>query len=278
MATLTNSPPPRLIRLTKKTTGYEHKDWVFTHFGFDNKWEPDYVQTHMNKIFQAIDCLTAKYSIEKCPTTDRLHIQGQMQLRFRLTIKKIQSASSPQFGFLQDKKSAGTAYVEKNFSHISGPYSYLHSHKRDFKRTVEYWYGIPGNGKTFGARKLLRTKYLEDPYEVCKADASKGTWFSDYNGQKSAIFDEVDVKWMSESSWKKVLDTAPATLPSASGGRTIQWEPEHIIMISNYPPPPLFESSAFKDRRITRIVHITAPRRPELQKTKILETSCVPDS
>lgn len=70
--------------------------------------------------------------------------------------------------------------------------------------------------------------------------------------------DEVKADWFDESNWKKVLDRMPQKLPAGSGGKTIDWTPVHIIMISNHVPPPLFRTDAFK----SRIHKINWVRRP----------------
>lgn len=216
------------------------------------------------------DVLRAQWSLERCPETGRVHIQLCFRMRSRVVFSRAKEAlenidSTAHIEACKGTWAQNLAYTRKPETHIAGPFQFPPD--VPFVRVVEYWYGKPGNGKSTEARKLLKDLGY-DIYEVCHADASRGTWLSDYNGEEAAIMDEVDMDWFSPSLWKKVLDTVPQTLPSKAGGGCISWTPKHIILISNYAPDDFFGSEAMR-RRIDRIRFI--PREPFPQKRTEME-------
>lgn len=63
--------------------GMQSKFWVFTKFPENDKIEPEFQES------LKLICEEFQYSHEHCPTTGKLHFQGQMILRNRMRITQI---------------------------------------------------------------------------------------------------------------------------------------------------------------------------------------------
>lgn len=203
------------------------------------------------------------YQVETCPTTQRLHLQGAIKFKTRVGMSTVKSLPC---GFVNPSVRGCKGTWAHNVTYCSkpgasaGPFRF-EPVEPEFVRRTEFWYSATGgNGKGREARKLafdLGYRY----WEMSKADASNGTWLAGYDGEECVIMDEVMEDWFSPSNWKKILDTMKQRMPSGAGGKTVIWGPVLIIMISNSPPWPLFDTQPFQ-RRITRIRHIERPAYP----------------
>lgn len=196
-------------------------------------------------------------NLEECPETKRVHFQFALRMKTNMTFNGLKARfsdigngalGSMHFEHQKGKWDENLVYTSKKDSQLLGPFRYnIDDPDAPLDRIVEYWFGKPGTGKSTEARTILRSKGY-DIFEVCKSDASKGTWLGGYEGQKGCIMDEVEGNWFDVSNWKKVLDRMPQKMAAGAGGKTIDWRPKHIIMISNFWPPDLFFEEAFKSR------------------------------
>lgn len=221
------------------------------------------------------DVVRAKWSLERCPKSGRLHLQLCFRMERRVVFATARDAllfaNKPSVRRCRGTWQQNLNYCSKRRTHVRGPWEYDRAvaagSSADFSRVSEYWFGPAGNGKSTEARRVLRSEG-HDIYEVCKSDASRGVWFSDYNGETGVLMEEVEADWFSPSMWKKVLDTLPQAVPSKAGGGKVDWTPRHIIMVANHPPPHFFAEEPFA-RRIDRIRYIDRPPYP--QKRTVLE-------
>lgn len=238
--------------MSRESKTVQYQNWVFTAFQ-DPSGKPFTDESCLAKVPFGPPIAAAQWSVERCEKTGRLHLQGMLRMATRTVFSTVKFHLQKLCPGAHIKNMKGTwdqnlSYTSKERTHVAGPFRYnVRDPDAPFKRTVEYWFGKPCTGKGTEARQYLESKGYQI-YHVAKSEASNGTWLSGYSGQEGVIMDEVDVSWFGESNWKKVLDRMPQTLPAGSGGKTCEWTPVHIIMISNYLPPPLFRSEAFKTR------------------------------
>lgn len=202
----------------------------------------------------SLPVVKAQWQLEKCGTTGRIHIQGMVRMEKRLVFATAKCALAQLFGptvHLEEMRGTwdqNLTYTSKPQTHVSGPFRFnVLDPEAPFARTVEYWFGAPGTGKSTAARSLFKAKGY-DIYEIAKSSASKGAWLSGYAGQEGVIMDEVKWNWFDDSNWKKVLDRMPQQMCAGAGGKNVMWTPVHIIMISNEPPTKFMADPAVRSR------------------------------
>lgn len=262
----TFSIPPSEARrkVSDAVMATQFKNWCFTAYQ-DSKGASFTGTSDVSNLTFRSSVAEARWQLEKCPTSGRIHVQGVLRVVSRAVLSTVKLALESVFKGAHIEACKGTweqnvSYVSKPETHVAGPWRWPDRAKTPFVRTVEFWFGQPGNGKSTEARTLLASKGYE-VYEVAKSEASKGTWLSGYNGEEGVIMDEVSSSWFDEGNWKKVLDRLPQKLPAGAGGNNVMWTPKHIIMISNYMPDTLFRTDPFRTR-IANIRYIDRPAYP----------------
>lgn len=275
----------------RKTTQFQN--WVFTYFPPQRATPDSTVDDVQRTIILGFEALVRNphfppefapiakrliFSLERCPSTQRLHYQGAIRFKSRVTMAAIQRLpiwQGAHWEIMEGKWSDSETYCSKLDTHVAGPVKCGYP-AADAPRDVRYWFGVPCNGKSREARALAASLGYE-VYELSKADASNGTWLGDYDGEECVIMDEVSEDWFSPSMWKKMLDRLPQRIPTGSGGKSVMFSPLLIIMISNYAPPQLFMSEAFQTR-ISEIRFIDRPPYP-VPQTRIVgfDPGCIPD-
>lgn len=242
----------------------QYQNWCFTGFKSTDGSALDLLSDfRSNPVVWPATVAKAQFQLERCPDTNRVHAQGVLRLHKRTVFSTVKALLQPLFPDCHLEECKGSwqenlDYCSKAEGRIDGPFRHnVCDPAAPFDRIVEYRFGVPCNGKSTEARADLRAKGFE-VYEVTKADASAGTWLSNYHGEEGVILDEVDESWFSEGMWKKLLDRLVQRMPAGSGGKSVDWVARHIIMISNFLPPRLFRTEPFKTR-IHRIVHVSRP-------------------
>lgn len=242
----------------------QFQNWVFTAYGVadgdlvtDLLADADVSDLSFDEMIPK-----AQWSLELCPKTQRVHIQGMCRFKKRVVFSTAKAHLLKTVGKIHLEEMKGTwedslLYTSKAASHIAGPFRVgIRDPSAPFTRIVEYWHGPPHSYKSTTARKYLSDKGY-DVYEMAKSTASKGTWIAGYSDEEACIMDEVDYNWFDESGWKKVLDRMPQKMPAGAGGKNIEWNPVHIILISNYPPTKFADNPAIWSR-ISEVVKFDA--------------------
>lgn len=107
---------------------------------------------------------------------------------------------------------------------------------RDWPMTVEYYYGLPGTGKT---RKAFQEN--RNAYWVQRSKSSSGTgWWDSYAGQETVIIDDF-YGWLSYDFLLRVLDRYP--LMAETKGGQVNFCAKKIIITSNKHPGELYNYS-----------------------------------
>lgn len=235
----------------RKTSQYQN--WVITQHQLNGSAIDDVVMLN-SVLFDRTIFRAGQWSREQCATTKKYHFQMHVRFRKPVVMATAKKHLDKVFGspvswmeYMKGTWQENLNYTSKEDTHVDGPYNFGVVDPSNFTRTVEYWFGPPGTGKSTAARKDLAA-HGYDIFELTKGSASKGTWVSGYSGEEAAIMDEVDYNWFDDASWKKVLDRMPQLMAAGSGGRNVNWTPIHIILISNHPPDKFMANLALKSR------------------------------
>lgn len=116
---------------------------------------------------------------------------------------------------------------------------------KDINRTsmhVEYYWGLPGTGKSYKA-------HSENPGAYCALDNRNG-WLDGYNGEEVIIFDEF-MGLFPRGHILKICDKYPFRSPVKGG--FVQVKATKIIFTSNKPPQVYYDGDAAFLRRINVI-------------------------
>lgn len=264
------SPPSQNLDLAKNRENQDAQtqNWVFTIYTmprgslspstgaedlefFRTLKQPD-GKPHCSFSFAAV-----QFSLEQCPDTGRLHYQGVARTYKKVRWSAIDSAFPHNYWApMKDTWAKAANYTVKNDTHVSGPYSFgIKEHAglpSDLSREVIVWFGGHKVGKTRVWRII--GDYLGGTYLVPgKAPNSSARWLGNYDGQPLAIIDEYNYyEDFSHDVWKQLLDNTPHELPAASGGRSVLWNPQVVLLLTNRDleekPDPLVTHPAFEGR------------------------------
>lgn len=245
----------------KKRQTTQYQNWVFTAY---EVCEPYGGASNVRLLSTADvsdlrfheDVIRARWQLEQCPNTQRVHVQGMCRMDKRMVFSSAKQRLEQTFGktthveHMKGTWDESSAYCSKDKTRLFGPFAFGCGNlttSAAWRRRVEYWYGAPGTGKSTAARTLCQERRY-DVYTCSKASASKGCWLGGYSGEPACIMDEVAFNWFDKSNWKLVLDRMPQKLASGAGGKSVQWTPELIILISNSPPDKFLSDDAIKSR------------------------------
>lgn len=264
------SSPNSLAVSSKKRkrsgSSYEHKHYVFVHYGFgEEQWAPAVLVPMMSHLLATLDTVRARYSIERCPTTGRLHLQGWLDLKYRMTITKIQAglqqAFLPDFGFLQPRESNDQSYIHKNFSHVDGPWSYtqesipnfVEEKKESGPKKVLWVSGDFNTGKSYYLTQIFSWLY-DSPYQFPgRANSSRSRWLGDYQGQQFVVIDEFNPKDFGRDELKLLLDRGPQVVARSMGGKSVLFSPAFVLLLSNHKSDAIRAIFAHRPELKTRV-------------------------
>jgi len=126
-----------------------------------------------------------------------------------------------------------------------------HEPKRNWKPTVEWYYGGTGTGKSHAAHGLL-----EDPYVALET----AKWWDGYDAHENVIIDDMRKDFCKFHVLLRLLDRYAVAIETKGGTR--QFLAKHIIITSCYHPALMFETREdIKQllRRIDVIKEFTEP-------------------
>lgn len=226
--------------------------WVFT----DNSIAPEHILDYSTEVIARVKPRHAYFSVERAPSSGKLHVQGCLWWPKRVTLSVIKEAfnvvgANPHLEPMKGRyKDQAMAYCAKTETHVAGPFEFGTIEGQ----TEESLKGIPPKINSdfrrvsfvvFGPHKTLKTTFFKmvleylvgDVYFVPgKAKNSSGRWLSDYQGQRAAIIDEFDYDAdFDHNQWKQILDRVPQNIASGMGGKSVMWQPEWVILLSNDP-------------------------------------------
>lgn len=141
---------------------------------------------------------------------------------------------------------------------------------RDHTTRVLWFWGDAGTGKT----RLAHMFGSADQRFVWTS--LQAQWFDGYAGQPVAIFDDVEVGWMTRGAFNTMMDRY-AQLVQVKGGMQ-QWKPQLVIITSNYEPRGCFSMMEDKyweavDRRLTLVRYFSSDdAKPAHEAIAVLRT------
>jgi len=125
---------------------------------------------------------------------------------------------------------------------------------RSWKTEVYWLYGPAEYGKSHWGNEKFP--------DACRIEYQNG-FFSPYNGERVVIFDDYDHESMNEELMCRLFDKYKMTVRQIGGWSN--WNPEVIVVTSNYPPP----STARIMRRIENVYEFhTGPPTYSFKKIK----------
>lgn len=210
-------------------------------------------------LFQHWD--SAIVSLEQCPTTDALHLQYVCRSNEKITKNKalalfrVWDNKVPLSLYVTPCKGTfkqNYAYVSKNTTHISGPLTFgdvpyvadctlIQADPRcrifnppSLTRQILWLCGEPNTGKSYFMRIVLSYLY-GTPYQwPSKQKASQGRWLGEYEQQAFVIIDEFNPDQFGEDELKMILDRGKQTIPKSMGGKSVEFDPMFMLLISNH--------------------------------------------
>jgi len=192
-------------------------------------------------------------NIEYCSKDKKTFIYGQSQ---QVTAKRKRQGERTDWNQLRDDIKLGkddAAIAEsnpglfvRNGRGIQQLRRVLAPVPKEFKKKhIIYVWGPPGSGKTRFAHSMDPNAYVL-PY-------SRNTpWWTDYEGQKTVIMDDVQPASYTRGELLTWLDGYPTRVHTAMGGSARYLEADTIILTSNYPPEEIGDSAFI--RRICLVV------------------------
>lgn len=111
-------------------------------------------------------------------------------------------------------------------------YKMLHATKRRINLIVKWYYGSTGTGKT--------RKAEDEGGEDCWRSGKDLQWFDGYNGQKTAILDDLRSSSCDWGYLLRILDIYPLSVPIKGG--FAKWCPEVIIITAPCLPEEMFKN------------------------------------
>lgn len=120
--------------------------------------------------------------------------------------------------------------------------------KRNWKPTVNWYWGPPGSGKS---KKAFEECQEHDPYVAM----STGRWFEGYDAHTHVIIDDMRKDFMKFHELLRMLDRYPFQVECKGGSR--QFLAKNIYITSCYSPTQMFEGRLNEDlRQLTRRIDI----------------------
>lgn len=266
-----DAPPARFTSHPHKKPGKQTKLWAFT--AWLDKQPVSLSPAALT--FDLKEVASVDWQVETCPTSNRKHIQGCIELKrkvmdFNVVKGYIGLGPSTHVSSCFASKEANLTYVTKPETRSEGPYHWpkpVCPLDRPGPKIIFYM-GPPGVGKTYDIIKGCWDTYGVEPYRVNKAKNSNGAWIGDYQGQPVVLMDELEYDWFSEAQWKLVFERHPTSLPSTAGGKYIDWCPKEIHCTINNQPHPFFFTEAMMTR-ITEFKFLNRAQHSSVKRAKL---------
>lgn len=251
------------------------------------------------------------YQEEKCPSTDRHHLQGYIefkQMRF-----KALKAILPEGTHIEERKGTqkqAIDYCKKETSRINGPWEkgtpkkqgkrndleeVVHAikEKATMKELIEDHTEVVAKYPRF--IDLCRLEYAEDRnwktniiiywgkpgtgktrrvYEECptvKMLTWTGHFMLGYNNEDNVLFDDFDEASMTLDMFLRLTDRYALTINVKGGER--KWNPRNIYFTSNYDPHGWYDGNLAVQRRMTVVTEVVVPE-VAIGNTKLSPTNC----
>lgn len=151
------------------------KIWVFVYFGTET--EPPKDPPHIVEVkLKALKASFYRFSLERCPTTNKLHYQGTVGFSIRRQNKTLQLRCWKGFWELCHHPEESVAYCGKSATHVDGPW--------DFGQ-------LPGSRHyRTGFQEELATQWQKDLFKLLDETADKDIpkrqilWYWSENGAR----------------------------------------------------------------------------------------------
>lgn len=261
------------------------RNFLFTSFTVENHRENFILNSKLRYMI---------YSVEKCPKTERLHIQGYAELheqtRFN-TVRKM-FPEGTHFDPRQGTQAQAIAYCSKEESHVEGPFIHGTPHVQGKRNDIETFVkDIPKSTELEIIEKhpecyvkyhrvIDRVKYLNeidrnwktevivywgDPgsgktrrvFEECPdVHPIKYTngFIIGYNNEKNVLFDDFDSQTMPRELFLTLTDRYKCVVNIKGGEK--KWNPQRIYITSNTDPQFWFDGSKAVTRRLDKVENI----------------------
>lgn len=202
---------------------------------------------------------------EKGDNTGRPHFQGFISIEQAFTIRQFKpwwkrlGLGHVHLEPCRGDYESNLRYVTKEDTRVDGPWQYgtpihfgrdsqvdstyghnkrqktTYPRRETFGRTVILCCGPPKIGKTRIWRTILEYIHPDVYYVPARAKQSNARWIGPYAGEHTAIIDEFKYGDFAEDQWKCILDGLDHVMPCAMGGKSIMWQPEVVVILTNQP-------------------------------------------